>query len=153
MQLPLRYIWPCFLYALGFCTIWMAASFTAHLIIYSRYVHHSRGAVVDKGIIEFDENDCCVCVDFSYDIDGEPMASQHMLKQHYPNVEAALDALADMEGELDVWWYGPKTEPVVTIERSFPYKEGVRFMASLGVFLYFLWFGTFVRRRQLMHNF
>ncbi|MBI3211130.1 MAG: hypothetical protein HYZ47_00360 [Simkania negevensis] len=67
-------------------------------------------------------------------------------KPVYLNEYLAKDHLEKWKKEKWELWYQPKNPINSSLQKLFPFKEGIHFLLTLGLFLYFLWLRWYTRR-------
>ena len=152
MKISVERFWQFLIYGTGALVLWLTASFVTHCVLYSRYQNSVEGVVFNKKIVESRPDVHRIQIELMYTIEGERFASEHYLQRQYPNFEAATEAMECLDHRIDVWWYGPKGQPMISLEKAFPYKGGIRCLVSLLVFVYFIILREVTRRRRLAHN-
>lgn len=123
--------------------LWVFAGFTVQYFTYLKQGNTSRAEVFDWGIIEMSNTKYLVCADFRFQTDGmEEFVSQHIFNSMpFLSHSAAEIGMEDLkQKEWHCYWYGSAKNPIVSMERDFPFKSMFYSITALGVYVYFVFF-------------
>ena len=133
-------LWAALVMASLFTFLWLFAGFTVKYFLYKKQANTSIVQVFDWGVIELDRENFVVCADFRFHTGGmEEHTSQHLFEDSpYLSEDGAKAAIEQMKAkEWKCYWYGSIKDPIVSLTRTFPVKEMVYALISLGIFAYF----------------
>lgn len=148
MRFGSKYVWNALFFVIGVITLWNLASLATVLIMYFRFSSQTEGRATDWSVALVSEEKYRISTDFTYSVDGKTYSAKYLfVKPIYPTKEIAEDALQGVKKDfIKVFYWKSQNGPIALLEHSLPYKEGVRFIVSFAIFLYFSFLKNYLSR-------
>lgn len=140
-------LWLIFLILFGLATAYYSA-IGVHAL--TTYVRQSKATVpleVDWSYRKIGSETYAPVATFAFAVDQSTVEGETQLSRPlFRNAMAADQVLEDLEKQSWQVWYNPAYPQQATVERRFPIKQALSATAMLGLFLYFIFLGYYVRR-------
>ncbi len=131
----------------GIISLWIGGKFVYHLYEYFNLTQTEVAQVRNWSVEEIKSGKFALIADYSFEKKGTTYTKHFQFKNPiYTNPYIAEDHIAKWKKERWQVWYNPKNPSESSLQKIFPFKEGIHLLLCIGVLLYFSWLRFYIRR-------
>lgn len=130
------------------CAVWFVLKASQDLYRYFQYTVQTKASVQAWDIQESSSGHYAVIAHYSYFFNDKTYEGKGQVGSLYPNPWAAQEAKNRFSRQIWHVWINPRSADHSLIEKHFPFKKVVSAALLLGVGIYFLILGVYLRKTR-----